>query len=51
MPSADLARAERIDNGAGKAMDPDLSAFIARGGKLIMYHGTTDGLIPYRQHR
>ena len=45
--SADLARAERIDNGAGKAMDPDLSAFIARGGKLITYHGTTDGLIPF----
>lgn len=29
------------------AMDPDLSAFMNRGGKLITYHGTTDGLIPY----
>jgi feruloyl esterase len=44
---ADLARAEQADGGAHTAMDPDLSAFIARGGKLIMYHGTTDGLIPY----
>jgi feruloyl esterase len=46
-PAADLARAERIDAGAANAMDPDLSAFAARGGKLILYHGTTDGLIPY----
>ena len=45
--SSDFARAEQIDNGAAKAMDPDLSAFIARGGKLITYHGTTDGLIPF----
>lgn len=45
---ADLARAERADGGAADAMDPDLSEFIARGGKLITYHGTTDGLIPYR---
>ncbi|HEX7238042.1 MAG TPA: tannase/feruloyl esterase family alpha/beta hydrolase, partial [Gammaproteobacteria bacterium] len=44
----DLARAEAVDNGAAKAMDPDLSAFVGRGGKLITYHGTTDGLIPYR---
>jgi feruloyl esterase len=43
----DLAAAERVDAGATKAMDPDLSAFIARGGKLITYHGTADGLIPY----
>jgi len=44
---ADLARAEEVDGGAAKAMDPDLSAFAERGGKLILYHGTTDGLIPY----
>jgi feruloyl esterase len=43
----DLARAEAVDNGAAQAMDPDLSAFVDRGGKLITYHGTTDGLIPY----
>ena len=44
----DLARAEQVDAGAAVAMDPDLSAFAARGGKLILYHGTADGLIPYR---
>ena len=27
------------------AVDPDLSAFKARGGKLIMYHGWNDQLI------
>jgi feruloyl esterase len=27
------------------AMDPDLSRFAARGGKLILYHGWADGLI------
>jgi len=44
---ADLARAEAQDGGAAKAMDADLSRFVARGGKLLTYHGTTDGLIPY----
>jgi feruloyl esterase len=44
---ADVARAERADGGAAIAMDPDLSAFTAHGGKLLMYHGTTDGLISY----
>jgi feruloyl esterase len=44
----DLARAEAVDNGAAKAMSPDLSEFVDRGGKLIVYHGTTDGLIPYQ---
>jgi feruloyl esterase len=44
---ADLGRMEAQDAGATKAMDPDLSRFIARGGKLLIYHGTTDGLIPY----
>ena len=44
---ADVARAEAQDGGAAKAMDPNLSAFVARGGKLLTYHGTTDGLIPY----
>jgi len=44
---ADVARAEAQDAGAAKAMDPDLSAFVASGGKLLLYHGTADGLIPY----
>jgi len=29
------------------AANPDIHAFFAHGGKLLMYHGTTDGLIPY----
>ncbi|GAA3351729.1 tannase/feruloyl esterase family alpha/beta hydrolase [Amorphoplanes nipponensis] len=29
-----------------RAEDPDLGAFRARGGKLIMYHGWADGVIP-----
>jgi feruloyl esterase len=44
----DLARAEDFDAGAADAMDPDISAFVDRGGKLMLYHGTTDGLISYR---
>ncbi|MFO1400177.1 MAG: tannase/feruloyl esterase family alpha/beta hydrolase [Steroidobacteraceae bacterium] len=43
----DLARAEQADAGAAVAMDPDLGPFFAHGGRLILYHGTTDGLIPY----
>lgn len=43
----DVARSEAADGGAADAMDPDLSEFVARGGKLITYHGTTDGLIPF----
>jgi len=43
----DLPRAEKADAGAADAMDPDLRKFTTHGGKLIVYHGTTDGLIPY----
>jgi feruloyl esterase len=43
----DIARADELDAGAADAMDPNLSAFVARDGKLITYHGTTDGLISY----
>jgi feruloyl esterase len=43
----DVVRMEKLDAGAADAMDPDLSQFIARGGKLITYHGTTDGIIPF----
>jgi feruloyl esterase len=42
----DMPRAERVDGGRADAMNPDLGRFIARGGKLITYHGTYDGLIP-----
>lgn len=39
---ADFARADAADAGTLNALDPDLSAFIARGGKLIQYHGWSD---------
>ena len=44
-PVADLALSEKTDPGIA-ATNPDLSAFKARGGKLIQYHGWADGLIP-----
>jgi feruloyl esterase len=44
-PVGDLALAERFDPGIA-ATNPDLSAFKARGGKLIQYHGWADALIP-----
>lgn len=37
--------ADREDPGSCTADNYDLSAFKARGGKIIMYHGTADGLI------
>ena len=42
-----LARARQLTFAAPDAMSPDLSRFFKRGGKLITYHGTTDGLIPF----
>ena len=41
----DFTRAERADNGVLTAVNPDLSAFAQRGGKLLMYHGWNDQLI------
>jgi feruloyl esterase len=38
----DLARAEQADADTINALNPDLSAFIAGGGKLIQYHGWAD---------
>ena len=43
-PVTDLAAAEAWDPGIA-ATNPDISAFKARGGKLIQYHGWADGLI------
>jgi feruloyl esterase len=43
----DIARAEELDHGDIDATDPDLGKFMAHGGKLILYHGTADGLIPF----
>lgn len=43
--SKDVATAEKADIGI-MATTPDLSAFKARGGKLIQYHGWADPFIP-----
>jgi feruloyl esterase len=44
---ADVEKIRAADGGTADAMNPDISAFAARGGKLLLYHGTTDGLVPY----
>ena len=47
----DLAAGIQRDAGAASAMDPNLRSFLNHGGKLLTYHGTTDGLIPYLNTR
>lgn len=42
----DLALARSLDTAGLDTSDPNLSAFVARGGKLLLWHGWTDGLIP-----
>lgn len=37
---------ERIDPGRATADDYDISAFKKRGGKVLMYHGLADGVVP-----
>lgn len=43
---AGLKAAEEKTAAALNAIDPDLTAFKARGGKLILYHGWDDAAIP-----
>jgi feruloyl esterase len=40
------SRAEKADHGTTNALNPDLGPFLARGGKLIQYHGWSDPQIP-----
>ena len=42
----DLPRALQADAGVINFTDPDLHAFFARGGRLLMYHGWADPQIP-----
>ena len=42
----DIARAKSMDTAETTATDPRLQKFVGRGGKLLMWHGWTDGLIP-----
>ncbi|KAK0712948.1 Tannase/feruloyl esterase [Lasiosphaeria miniovina] len=38
--------AERTDPGGAQAVKFDTSAFKRRGGKMLLYHGVADGLVP-----
>jgi len=40
--AADMAKVDKIEGGNINAMDPNLQPFVARGGKLIQYHGWAD---------
>jgi tannase/feruloyl esterase len=42
---SDIAIAEKVDGGTISATNPNLKPFFAHGGKLILYHGLSDGLI------
>jgi feruloyl esterase len=43
---SDIALADKIDSGLNNAINPDLKPFFSHGGKLLMYHGWADQLIP-----
>lgn len=43
---SDVALADKIDNDTINAADPNIKAFLAHGGKLLMYHGWADPGVP-----
>ena len=47
---SDVALADKADNDTINATDPNLKAFFAHGGKLLLYHGWNDQLIAPAQH-
>jgi feruloyl esterase len=42
----DIAFAYKADNGLNATNNPDLKPFFARKGKLLMYHGWADQIVP-----
>lgn len=44
--ASDLGRAIEADAGVINFTNPNLTAFFARGGKLLMYHGWSDPQVP-----
>jgi feruloyl esterase len=43
---SDVVRGDLPDNLIMNATDPNMKAFFARGGKLLLYHGWSDPLVP-----
>ncbi|KAK6086263.1 tannase and feruloyl esterase [Seiridium cupressi] len=43
---ADVQFADQVDPGNATADDFDMTPFMDRGGKILMYHGSADSLIP-----
>jgi feruloyl esterase len=41
----DVARTRQADGGLMSPRDPDLSAFVSHGGKLLLLHGWSDGAV------
>jgi feruloyl esterase len=42
----DVAKGDQPENLIMNATNPDMQKFFARGGKVIMYHGWSDSLVP-----